>query len=511
MRSCCIVLTSLSALLIPILAIDRCASGQDSMEMEVAARLKTLLDISEELRVRLRVPGLGIGLIANHKEVYSGGLGFRDVDRGLPFDKSTRFGICSNSKSMTGYLITRLVAEGTLDWRKPIKTYLPDLNLTDKYVEEHMTLADACSHMTGLARRDDLWKDASLTRGDVLRQVSDLPFEFSLREQFSYNNHMFVLVGAVIERVTGKSWEANIQEHVLDPLGMHSSSATHGEVNSLPTFCLGYELDGVSVLPKPHVDCVGPAGSVLATPEDFMRWLEFWVERGEVGGDRLIELGMLSEYEQPSSASMVNKREFKSYWAGWGLKIVDGEVEYRHSGGIYGLSSTIRARPRDGFGVFVMTNSNTDLKDLLADYADELFMGNDFERSSEREEDLALTCDLRLFASKLMDGGVELAESVRRSCELTKLEPDLNAFGYQLLTSGDTEKALYVLKLNTELQPRSANAWDSLGECFYRMQRADEAKNAYGKCLDLDATQANAKRMLARLRDNLPFAGGESD
>ncbi|MFK7734419.1 MAG: serine hydrolase [Pirellulaceae bacterium] len=490
------------------------SQAEQAQQPDIPARLETFLEISSELRDRLRVPGLGIGLIVDHRPVYVGGLGLRNVERSLPFDGATHFGICSNTKAMTGFVVSTLVAEGKLNWREPIKTYLPELSLTDAYVEKHVTLADACSHMTGLARKDELWKDAGLSRDEVFRQTSELPFEFSLREQFSYNNHMFVLVGAVIECVTGKSWEANIQEKVFLPLGMSDSSATHTAFRNRLSFCLGYELDGESALSTPRLDCVGPAGSIVTTPEDFMRWLEFWVRRGEVGGKRIASVENFSEYERPSSASMVSKEEFKSYWAGWGLKLMDGEVEYRHSGGIDGLSSIIRSRPSDGFGIFVMTNSNTDLKDLLADYADQIFNGNGFMRSKEREENLVLTCDMRLFASKLINGGIEAAESVRSSCEFSKLEADLNAFGYQLLNGSEMDKALYVFKLNTEEHPQSANAWDSLGECFYRMNVRSEAMLAYGRCLELNPSQESAQRMLSRIRKNLPFSespGGDQN
>ncbi|MEO1615624.1 MAG: serine hydrolase [Planctomycetota bacterium] len=466
-------------------------------------QFQRLLEIAEELRVQMRVPGVGLSLIVDHQPLFAGGLGLRDVAQNLPVDEDTCFGICSNTKSMTGLLVTQLVSRGILDWDRPIREYLPSLQLSDAYVQQHVTLADACSHMTGLARRDELWKNPSVTRADVLNQIKSLPFESSLREEFHYNNHMFVLVGHVIEIATGKSWEQNIEDEIFRPLGMTDSGTGYADFIHHPKHSMGYAIDGQTQLAHVNVDCVGPSGSVCSTPKDLMKWLRLWVGRGVIDGKTLIAEQSLEAYERPRSASMVSSTEFKSYWAGWGLKIVNGQVEYRHSGGIDGLNSTIRARPSDGFGVFVVTNQRSDYKDLIADYADQLMNERHFTRDVQREHELILTAHFRCFATLLMVSRAR-ADEVRSELALGDLEPELNALGYELMRQEQYEKARFVFKINTEENPSSPNAWDSLGECEYETARWKQALSAYRKCLELDAKQSKAKTMIERIqRDHI--------
>ncbi len=205
---------------------------------------------------------------------------------------------------------------------------------------------------------------------------------------------------------------------------------------------------------------------------------------------------------------MVSEREFKSYWAGWGLKIFDGQVEYRHSGGIDGRNATIRARPADGFGVFVLTNQVSDYKDLLCDYADQIFTGQNFQRDRARENALALTADFRRFAVTLLDVGLKPAEKLATRLDLTQLEGEMNALGYELLEQKAYRRALAVFTRNVEAHPKSPNAWDSLGECYLLMEEFEKAQDAYGKCLNLDANQENARRMIRRIQDTLSPTGG---
>ena len=468
-------------------------------------KLDQFLKVAEDLRVQLHVPGLGIGIIVDGETVFADGLGYRDVENRLPVNKHTLFAIGSNTKAFTGMLVTKLVAEDKLSWDQPIATYLPNFQLSDPYVAKHVTLADACSHRTGLARRDALWKGKPLDRDLVFQQVSRLPFDFSLRSQFSYNNHMYVVVGQVIEAVTGASWEDNIRSRILIPLGMKNSFATYAEFMNYPGKSIGYDGDGRTVVPHENVDNVGPTGAISSTPGDLIAWLSVWVQAGQpTANSSYLTENECHDYLFPRSASKVGRNEFKSYWAGWGERIVDGEVQFLHSGGIDGQSSRIVARPADGFGVFVMMNQRSDFKDLLIDYAQQIFVDGDFRRDEKREASLVLSSQLSCLRGALTHGEIQRAQEIIKDLPMGDLETQMNQLGYELLAQHKTQPALVLYKLNVVEFPQSPEAWNGLGECFFRLQQYPKAIESFRQSLQLDHDNPKAAQMISHLEAILP-------
>lgn len=123
---------------------------------------------------------------------------------------------------------------------------------------------------------------------------------------------MCVVVGKVIESVTSRSWEDNIRSTTFEPLGMGDSFLTYDEfMATFPEKSLGYDVDGVSPVPHMNVDNVGPAGSISATPTDFMKWLKLWVDTGKSFDEGLLTDKEYGAYAMPRSASMVGSSEFK--------------------------------------------------------------------------------------------------------------------------------------------------------------------------------------------------------
>ena len=80
-------------------------------------------------------------------------------------------------------------------------------------------------------------------------------------------------------------------------------------------------------------------------------------------------------------------------------------------------------------------------------------------------------------------------------------EDSVNSFGYELLNQGNNEDALKVFLYNTDANPKSSNAYDSLGECFLKMNYKEQAKKAYEKSLALDPTNKNAETIISKLRE----------
>lgn len=172
---------------------------------------------------RLHVPGAVVGVLFEGEEQIRG-FGVTSVDHPLPVYAATLFQIGSITKTFVGTLIMRLVEQGKVALDAPLRTYLPDLRLSDASVAERVTLRHLLTHTGGWV--GDYFDDCGFgddALAQIVARVANLPQLTPLGEVWSYNNSGFYLAGRVIEVVTGRPFETAMQELILDPLGMKQS------------------------------------------------------------------------------------------------------------------------------------------------------------------------------------------------------------------------------------------------------------------------------------------------
>ena len=167
-----------------------------------------------------KAPGVTVAVVEKNKVVYTGGFGYRDLDKKLPVTENTLFAIGSCSKAFTSGMIGSLVKDGLVDIDKPVRNYLPELKFYNEHLNDQVTLRDMMSHRTGLPRHDYSWYGSTASRIDLLKRIEFQEPTATLREKWQYNNFMFLGQGVVLEKITGKSWETNIQDRIFKPLGI---------------------------------------------------------------------------------------------------------------------------------------------------------------------------------------------------------------------------------------------------------------------------------------------------
>ncbi|MCW3055058.1 MAG: penicillin-binding protein beta-lactamase class, partial [Chthonomonadales bacterium] len=240
---------------------------------------------------RLHVPGAVVGVLFEGKEQIRG-FGVTSVDHPLPVDATTLFQIGSITKTFVGTLIMRLVEQGKVALDTPLRTYLPDLRLSDEAVEERVTLRHLLTHTGGWV--GDYFDDCGFSDdalAQIVARVADLPQLTPLGEVWSYNNAGFYLAGRVIEVVTGKPFETAMQELVLDPLGMQESFFFARDVIT-KRFAVGHivkdERPEVAV-PWSIGRAAHPAGGLVCTTGDLFRYARFHSGHGTAeDGTRLL-------------------------------------------------------------------------------------------------------------------------------------------------------------------------------------------------------------------------------
>ncbi|MEO6317088.1 MAG: serine hydrolase [Chitinophagaceae bacterium] len=327
--------------------------------------------------------GVAVAVVDKNKVIYSKGFGFKDYENKTPVTPNTLFAIGSCTKAFTSSLLGILNKEGKVDFDKPVHTYLPAVQFYNDELTDKVTLRDMMSHRTGLPRHDFSWYlFTTPSRDSLVQRIRYLQPSAGLREKWQYNNFMFLLQGVVAEKITGKSWEKNIQEKIFIPVGMSSSNTSIDGLTTSADAAIGYDVKKDSVVHKMeyyHIDAMGPAGSINSSVTDMAKWVGTWINGGKYNG---VEILPTSYIAQAMSSQMVvdaalpasdNPDLFLSnYGFGWSLSSYRGHYRVQHGGNIDGFSASTCLFPSDSIGIIVLCNQNNSpvpsiVRNLIAD------------------------------------------------------------------------------------------------------------------------------------------------
>src|SRR6476469_9903676 len=173
-----------------------------------------------------KIPGLSIAIVRNDSVIYAKGFGVLNARSTTPVNERTLFEIGSSSKAFTATLVSMLVSDGKMRWDDKLTQYLPEFRMYDAVANEGVTLRDALSHRTGIARGELAWLGSGISREEVLHRVRFLKPESPFRSRYSYQNMMFLAAGQAAGKAAGTSWDDLVRQRIFVPLGMTSTVAT---------------------------------------------------------------------------------------------------------------------------------------------------------------------------------------------------------------------------------------------------------------------------------------------
>jgi CubicO group peptidase (beta-lactamase class C family) len=343
------------------------------------ARLKGLDTFANRILKEFNAPGVTIAVVEKNKVVYTGGFGFRDYDKKLPVTENTLFAIGSCTKAFTASMLGMLAKEGKVDLDKPVRDYLPELKFYNEYTNDHATLRDMMCHRTGLPRHDYSWYGSTASRNELLSRVQYQEPTAELRAKYQYNNFMFMAQGIVIEKLTGKSWEENLRERILKPLGMTRTNMSVLDMEKSDDRSLAYteEDKKIKAIPYRNIDAIGPAGSINSCAKDMANWLITWINMGKFNGKEIfpsnyrndaITVQMATGGGLPGAEN--SDVHMSGYGLAWGMASYRGHYRVEHGGGIDGFITTTGFFPSDSIGIFVSSNQggvSTSIRNFIAD------------------------------------------------------------------------------------------------------------------------------------------------
>ncbi|PWT71087.1 MAG: penicillin-binding protein [Bacteroidetes bacterium] len=355
--------------------------------------------------------GFAVAVVDRNKVIYAKGFGYRNIEERKPVTPNTLFAIGSCTKAFTASILGMLRQEGKVDFDKPVRSFLPELKFYNDEMNNQITLRDMMSHRTGLPRHDYSWYYFSTkSRDSLIQRIRYLEPTAEIRQKWQYNNFMFMALGAVAERLTGRSWEENVRERIFLPLNMNHSVFTIQDMIRSDDAAVGYELFKDSIIKRTDYyyidDAMSPAGAINSNVNDMSSWLITWINGGRFNGKEIIPAAFVSE---ALSSQMVvaggfptteNKDlYFANYGLGWFLSSYRGHYRVEHGGNIDGFSADASFFPSDSLGIIVLVNQNNSVvpsivRNMIADKLLELspkdwnsYLKNSVAKAKSAEKD----------------------------------------------------------------------------------------------------------------------------
>ena len=243
---------------------------------------EALAEVFARWALRTRAPGIAWGLVRDGALVASGGVGTLRVGEDAPPDADSVFRIASMTKSFTGAALMSLVAEGRIRLDEPVATYVPELAewrgpTTDG---PPLTVRHLVSMESGLPS-DDAWADRHLDlppAGMDALIAAGGSFTWTPGLRFEYSNLGWGLVGRVIERVAGVPVQTLVDERLLGPLGMSSTTWVRPATTNIAE-PFSWVDDAWVAEPEPLGDgTIAPMGGLWTTVTDLARWVAFFCD-----------------------------------------------------------------------------------------------------------------------------------------------------------------------------------------------------------------------------------------
>jgi CubicO group peptidase (beta-lactamase class C family) len=317
---------------------------------------------------------MGSVLVARDKEVlFNKGYGSANLEWDIPNTPATKFRLGSLTKQFTAAAILLLEERGKLKIEDPIKKHLPDAPAAwDK-----ITIFHVLTHTAGIPSFTSFPEYSKLepfpiTPQQIVALFRDKPLEFPPGEKMQYSNSGYVLLGYLIEKVSGESYQDFIQKNIFTQLGMKDSGYDSNSA-IIPRRAAGYTpgANGPVNTGFVHMSLPFSAGALYSTTEDLLRW-----ERGLFGGKLL------------SAASLAKMTSsFKDNYAlGLMVRTVNGRKIIEHAGGIEGFNTYLAYFPEDKLTVAALGNLNGSAPDQIGKNLAALAHGEKVVLPSERKE-----------------------------------------------------------------------------------------------------------------------------
>lgn len=419
------------------------------------------------------------------KVIYKKAFGYANFEWKTPNTTDTKFRIGSITKSFTAILVLQLVEQEKLRLDGKITDYLPDYS---KKTGDKITVQHLLTHTSGLPDYNDLQdffrlaQSGLLTDAEILKRISEHDLLFEPGAKFKYSNDGYRILGAIIEKVTGKSYRQVLQENILIPLNMTNSGYAN-RTAILEKRASGYR-KRLSGLENAQYYMESSAGGMYSTADDLYLWQQ------ALYSDKLLSQkykGLMWSIVPSSNAYgwLVSQKPLEP--TGKSKLLVKSE------GAVFGYFAWTLRIPEDKHLIILLTNvrAATNYLPAISQGITAILYNQIFEKPKSSIAETLL--------STIMQKGINAAFAQYRELKSKQFnsynfaQNELNSLGYELINRGKIKEAIEIFKLNIADFPNSGDTYDSLAETYLRIGEKELALKFYKKALEVNPNYPNAK------------------
>ena len=438
----------------------------------------------------------GTAIIArNGQPLYKYATGFSNLNYKAPCALATKFNTCEITESFTAVAIMQLVEKGLLDLYAPVNTYLPEIPAE---FGQTITIHQLLTHTTGLAdyyETNDYIQDFLEIQNvnDLLRLIIKQPKKFPSGTQVEHSSSNYVLLAAIIEKMTGMTYNNYVQEKIIAPLQLEETQLPYWDEVVLHK-AVGYKLDE-DLAPTISGDFWGAypfgADAIYASIEDLLKFENSFYTKPLVGKEYLDMI-----FTNYSDKSVPSQHDY-DYGYGWKMKEVLGKKVRFQGGSLKGTSTQIRRYIDDGYTVIVYSNFHDDIAEYVADEIEQMLLDKDYyipahplayyfhQIATEKGIDY-VTDDF----DKILAGNQWDLEKVWT----------LYSLGNDYVDQGKVNEGLKIHQLNAKYFPNDPIVYEALGSTYNKLQRYEKSLEAFEKRLRILPGDKRATEMIKILK-----------
>jgi len=326
-------------------------------------QLKTA-ELDEFIRERVeeeRVPGLAIVVVQGDDVIYQKGFGVTSLDNPLPVTNNTLFELASCSKAFTALGVMFLYYDGLIELDNPVVDYLPEFKLSEEEVSRRITvrqLLNQTSGIPGVLSEPMAFHTGEDAMSKLVVAMQEIHPNREPGTSFEYTNLNYSLLGALIEEVTGVSFEEYMEKKVFTPLKMSSTTLDPLKAEGRER-ADGHQLFFGNIVTRniPVFRSAAPAGWVMSNTDDMSKWLLVNLNEGRLDSAQLIPAEIIKEMHTPQTIYTQNMSEI-GYTMGW---FIDEDTEefpvIWHGGDTLNFLTETILLPEQKMGVVMLVNS----------------------------------------------------------------------------------------------------------------------------------------------------------
>lgn len=311
-------------------------------------------DVMREQMAKRHIAGTSVVVVRNGKIVFARGYGSANIEQSMPATSNTIYQIGSTTKPFTATAIMMLVQNGSVSLDEKAAKYLP--KLPAQYSD--VTIRQLLTHTSGVNRDLRTGNADDFTVDEFWKRLATASVSFKSGERWEYSNTGYILLGMIIESVTGKSYGEFLNERIFKPLGMKDTKYLEPPSKSNDR-AVGYDWTENAFRPSPYFSGGYAAGGLVSTATDLAKW------DAALDAEKLLRQTNLEQMWMPAKLSNGKLVTFDfrgvqtSYGFGWFLTSYRGHKVVTHGGTVSGFSSQIMRFPDDKITIIVNSNSKS--------------------------------------------------------------------------------------------------------------------------------------------------------